>query len=140
MFSTMTFNGKGEVEIVKAVKELRKRGGELALLVQDEEGSSITIGSKLVGQMMDSNSKLSYDTHEPHTMSSWCKMQLYDANFGWGSPVWVAGNVVKALDNVTVLIDSKDGEGIEAWVTLYQEDMTCLPLLPMSMSKFVKVG
>ncbi|KAL1197256.1 BAHD acyltransferase [Cardamine amara subsp. amara] len=125
MFSTLTFNeSKGEVEIVETVKKLKKRGEDLTLLVQIEEGSSITIGSKLIGQMMDNNSKISYETHEPHTVTSWCKMQLYDASFGWGSPVWVAGNVVPALANVTVLIDSKDGEGIEAWVTLYQEDMS----------------
>ncbi|ESQ55991.1 hypothetical protein EUTSA_v10027368mg [Eutrema salsugineum] len=126
MFSTMTLNGSGkdEVEIVEAVKELKKRADELALLVQDEEGSSMTIGLKLVGQMMDSYSKLSYETHEPYTVSSWCKLQLYDSSFGWGSPVWVAGNVFPALDNVSVLIDAKDGEGIEAWVTLHEEDMS----------------
>ncbi|CAE6194707.1 unnamed protein product [Arabidopsis arenosa] len=124
MFSTITLNGKCEVEIVEVVKELRKRAEELAHLIQDEEGSSITIGSKLVGQMMNNYSKLISEPHVPHCVTSWCKLPLYKACFGWGSPIWVAGNVAPALDNVTVLIDSNDGQGIEAWVTLYQEDMS----------------
>uniref|UniRef100_A0A2N9FTG6 BAHD acyltransferase n=1 Tax=Fagus sylvatica TaxID=28930 RepID=A0A2N9FTG6_FAGSY len=55
--------------------------------------------------------------------SSWCRYPLYEADFGWGKPTWVtiAGLVYK---NVTVLMDTRDGSGIEAWVTLSEEDMT----------------
>ncbi|KAG7627089.1 Transferase [Arabidopsis thaliana x Arabidopsis arenosa] len=70
--------------------------------------------------------KLSYETHEPYTVSSWCKLPLYEASFGWGSPVWIAGNVAPMLENVTMLIDSKDGQGIEAFVTLPEENMLSL--------------
>ncbi|CAH8351990.1 unnamed protein product [Eruca vesicaria subsp. sativa] len=119
-FSTVTFNGKGEVQISETVKELQERAKEFALLVQGEEGS---IGTKLVGQIMGYASKLSSKNQDIHPVTSWCKLQFYDADFGWGSPVWVAGNVVLSSHNKTVLIDSKDGQGIEAWVTLHQEAM-----------------
>ncbi|KAL9817593.1 putative transferase [Arabidopsis thaliana] len=73
--------------------------------------------------MMDYHSKFSLETHDMYCVSSWCKIPFYKACFGWGTPVWVAGNVVPVFDNVTVLIDSNDGEGIEAWVTLHQDNM-----------------
>ena len=123
VFSTMTLNGEGEVQIVETVRELQKRADELAHLIQHDEGSSTTIGSRIVGQMMDYHSKFSLETHDMYCVSSWCKIPFYKACFGWGTPVWVAGNVVPVFDNVTVLIDSNDGEGIEAWVTLHQDNM-----------------
>ena len=57
-----------------------------------------------------------------YACTSQCKLELYDADFGWGRPVWasIAGLPLK---NVTLLIDTRDG-GIEAWVALSEEDMT----------------
>ncbi|XP_048138624.1 (13S,14R)-1,13-dihydroxy-N-methylcanadine 13-O-acetyltransferase AT1-like [Rhodamnia argentea] len=50
------------------------------------------------------------------------KFHLYEADFGWGKLVWVssAGLVFK---NVVVLIESRYGDGIEAWVTMEEKDM-----------------
>ncbi|EFH40094.1 transferase family protein [Arabidopsis lyrata subsp. lyrata] len=120
-FATLTLDGKAGVDIVETVKELQKRAEELSGLVQHEEGSSMTIGSRLFGEII--NSKFNHEVHDMHSVTSWCKIPLYKACFGWGSPVWVAGSVSPNLDDVTVLIDSKDGQGIEAWVTLHQENM-----------------
>ena len=58
-----------------------------------------------------------------YACTSWCKLELYDADFGWGRPVW-ASIVGLPLKNVTLLIDTRDGDGIEAWLTLGEEDMT----------------
>ena len=41
-----------------------------------------------------------------------------------GFSVWVAGNVAPVLSYLTMLIDSKDGQGIEAFVTLPEENMS----------------
>ncbi|KAG5381985.1 hypothetical protein IGI04_033455 [Brassica rapa subsp. trilocularis] len=58
---------------------------------------------------------------ETYAVSSWCRMSFYEADFGWGFPVWVApGSVDKTQ---VVLMDAKDGEGVEAWVTLPETDM-----------------
>ncbi|CAN8324549.1 unnamed protein product [Cochlearia groenlandica] len=70
------------------------------------------IGSNLVNLMLTNYSRLSSETHEPFTVSSWCKLPLYEASFGWGSPVWVIGNVAPGLDNLAMLIDLKDEQGI----------------------------
>ena len=54
--------------------------------------------------------------------SSWCRFPLYETDFGWGKPTWVSvGDLVHK--NFIVLVDTRDGGGIEAWVTLSEEDM-----------------
>ncbi|KAL7114899.1 hypothetical protein ACP275_04G150200 [Erythranthe tilingii] len=67
---------------------------------------------------------------DPLCVSSWCNMGLYDVDFGWGKPTWVnrfdTGN--HNLDspfffNLVWLMDSRDGDGVEAWVTLDEKYM-----------------
>ncbi|AEE83591.1 HSR201 like protein [Arabidopsis thaliana] len=129
MFSSVVLSiGRGgEVKIEEAVRDLRKKKEELGTVILDEGGSSDSssmIGSKLANLMLTNYSRLSYETHEPYTVSSWCKLPLYEASFGWDSPVWVVGNVSPVLGNLAMLIDSKDGQGIEAFVTLPEENMS----------------
>ncbi|KAJ0110687.1 hypothetical protein Patl1_02835 [Pistacia atlantica] len=53
--------------------------------------------------------------------SSWCKLPLYEADFGWGKPKWIA--TILRDDKVAMLLDTCDGEGIEVWMGLSKEDM-----------------
>ncbi len=54
--------------------------------------------------------------------SSWCKFPLYEADFGWGKPIWVtiASCVLK---NTVVMMDTRSGDGIEVFVNLEEQDM-----------------
>ncbi|PKI77046.1 hypothetical protein CRG98_002549 [Punica granatum] len=54
--------------------------------------------------------------------TSWCRLGLYEADFGCGKPDWMS-SCSSDFKNTSVLTDTKDGEGIEAWVTLREEDM-----------------
>ncbi|KAL4628935.1 hypothetical protein ACB092_05G273400 [Castanea dentata] len=54
--------------------------------------------------------------------SSWCRFPIYETDFGWGNPMWI-GEVSPPFKNATVFIDTKSGDGIEAWVNLKEEDM-----------------
>lgn len=54
-------------------------------------------------------------------ISSWCRQPQYGTDFGWGKPIWVSPG--EPVNDVVVLIDTKDGEGIEAWIGLCNEDM-----------------
>ncbi|KAG2239173.1 hypothetical protein Bca4012_023939 [Brassica carinata] len=128
MFSSVVLStGQGEeVKIEEAIRGLRKKREELGAMIQGEDGSSSMIGSKLANLMLADYSRMSYETHEPYTVSSWCKLPLYEASFGWGHPVWVVGNVAPTFENIAMLIDSKDGRGIEAFVTLPEENMSSL--------------
>jgi hypothetical protein len=47
---------------------------------------------------------------------------LYDAEFGWGKPIWV-GSPALTFKNLVVFVDCKNGGGIEAYVSLKVEDM-----------------
>ncbi|KAF2295252.1 hypothetical protein GH714_032314 [Hevea brasiliensis] len=52
--------------------------------------------------------------------SSWCRFSFYEVDFGWGKPTWV-GTALR-LYKVAIFIDTTDGQGIEAWVSLPKED------------------
>ncbi|KAL5578171.1 hypothetical protein UlMin_019870 [Ulmus minor] len=60
---------------------------------------------------------------EIYMSSSWCRFPFYEANFGWGEPLWVCLGSMPTK-NFVFLIDTKDGDGIEAWLALSAEEMT----------------
>ncbi|GFP85242.1 pelargonidin 3-o-(6-caffeoylglucoside) 5-o-(6-o-malonylglucoside) 4'''-malonyltransferase [Phtheirospermum japonicum] len=55
--------------------------------------------------------------------SDWTKFGFYESDFGWGNkPVWV-GTGTAFCENLTFLLGSKEGDGIEAWVSLEKNDV-----------------
>lgn len=64
--------------------------------------------------------------------SSWCNFGLYDIDFGWGKPMWVSviglDGKLPYFSNTIILLDTRFGDGIEAWVYLLEEDMNMLEL------------
>lgn len=61
--------------------------------------------------------------------SSWCRFSFYEADFGWGKPKWVSIPSSR-IKNTFILMDTSDGKGIEAWVTLTHQDMALLETNP----------
>ncbi|MCD7449650.1 hypothetical protein HAX54_000880 [Datura stramonium] len=61
------------------------------------------------------------DTIDIYPSTSWCRFPWYEADFGWGKPFWVS-SVSKPFE-VIILNDTKDGDGIEAWVSLKENEM-----------------
>lgn len=56
-------------------------------------------------------------------MSSWCNIRFYDVDFGWGKPAWISkcdcgSDAECPFLNVVFLIDTRERDGIEAFVTL----------------------
>ncbi|KAE8716156.1 hypothetical protein F3Y22_tig00110156pilonHSYRG00485 [Hibiscus syriacus] len=58
-------------------------------------------------------------------VTSLCRFPLYEADFGWGKPVWAASGD-RQIKNTAVFLDTITGDGIEAWVTLNEEMMVKL--------------
>ncbi|XP_038878914.1 stemmadenine O-acetyltransferase-like [Benincasa hispida] len=56
------------------------------------------------------------------SFTSWCRFPVYEADFGWGKPTWVC-SPSRPFRNAVVLMDTSDGDGVEAWVNLKEEDM-----------------
>ncbi|BFG29030.1 hypothetical protein CerSpe_153040 [Prunus speciosa] len=54
--------------------------------------------------------------------ASWCRFAFYEADFGWGKPAWVSIPSIP-LKDVVILIDKRDGKGIEALLTVSEEIM-----------------
>ncbi|XP_076951782.1 epi-neemfruitin B 7-O-acetyltransferse L7AT-like [Bidens hawaiensis] len=70
---------------------------------------------------------------EYYIFTSWCKMGFNDIDFGWGKPSWVSGLIGKGFKgffNLVTLMDTKCGEGVEAWVTLDEEELKILQCNP----------
>ncbi|KAE8663865.1 BAHD acyltransferase [Hibiscus syriacus] len=61
----------------------------------------------------------------PFGVTSLCRFPLYEADFGWGKPVWAASGD-RQIQNTAVFLDTVTGHGIEAWVTLNEEVMAKL--------------
>ncbi|XP_057781259.1 pelargonidin 3-O-(6-caffeoylglucoside) 5-O-(6-O-malonylglucoside) 4'''-malonyltransferase-like [Salvia miltiorrhiza] len=57
------------------------------------------------------------------SFTDWSKFGFYEADFGWGKPVWTSIGPQQPRGNHTILMRSKDGDGIEAWVHLNKDDM-----------------
>ncbi|KAL5997339.1 hypothetical protein ACLOJK_008269 [Asimina triloba] len=54
--------------------------------------------------------------------SSWCRFGLYDADFGWGKPTWIS-LAQTPFKNLIILMETRSGDGIEAWVSMDAEEM-----------------
>ncbi|OVA17576.1 Transferase [Macleaya cordata] len=59
---------------------------------------------------------------ELYTMTSWCRFPFYEVDFGWGKPIWVC-TVNLLIKNGFILMDTRCGSGVEAWVTLDEHKM-----------------
>ncbi|KAI3454980.1 hypothetical protein Pfo_011643 [Paulownia fortunei] len=57
--------------------------------------------------------------------SSWCRFPVYEVDYGWGKPHWVS-TIGVPFKNLTVFMDTKTGDGIEAWVTMVEADMALI--------------
>ncbi|KAK4849357.1 hypothetical protein QYF36_023946 [Acer negundo] len=56
------------------------------------------------------------------TFTSICRLPFYEADFGWGKPLWVTLGQ-RGTNNIFIPIDTSDGKGIEVLVALSEEDM-----------------
>lgn len=56
------------------------------------------------------------------SFTSLCRFPIYDADFGWGKPVYV-GSASLTFKNLVSFFDTNVGDGVEAWIHLKEEDM-----------------
>ncbi|KAL0535475.1 hypothetical protein IC582_029805 [Cucumis melo] len=107
---------KGLVELLRdGVREFNKNG------IKRYEGKDCF--TKIFEWLQQSGGLFMREDVAFYISSSWTRFGLYEMDFGWGKPGWVSIGSIMFL-NFVVLMDTKDGEGIEAWVTLKEDEMT----------------
>ncbi|CAA7027838.1 unnamed protein product [Microthlaspi erraticum] len=118
-------DAESELEIRETVAAFRKAKEEVNEVIQ-ENLKGDTLGQGLMNVMGKFVSEYKPDI-DIYTMSSWCGKPFYEVDFGWGSPVWMGSASHSIYDDnmvYVVLMDSKDGEGVEAWISLPKQDMS----------------
>ncbi|KAF5469296.1 hypothetical protein F2P56_013380 [Juglans regia] len=80
---------------------------------------------------------------ESFNFTSWCTFPFYDVDFGWGKPTWVCCPSVP-FKNAIVMMSTKDGQGIEAYVNISEEDSIIFDsdqkLLPFVSRKIMEIS
>eukprot|EP01018_Ginkgo_biloba_P029753 Gb_40572 [translate_table: standard] len=110
--------------------------GEEAGYVENSLHQAITkVDDKYISSAMDSTEHLRAEVASvamksaggSHLLlySSWWRFPLYEADFGWEKPVWI-GIPTSAVGGVVILLGMRSGSGIEAWVTLGEDEMNKL--------------
>ncbi|KAH7545012.1 stemmadenine O-acetyltransferase [Ziziphus jujuba] len=57
-----------------------------------------------------------------YMFGSWTRFGFYGTDFGWGSPTWVCTTGMPVKNGI-ILMSTPSGDGIEAWITLAEQDM-----------------
>ncbi|KAK4380873.1 Stemmadenine O-acetyltransferase [Sesamum angolense] len=76
----------------------------------------------LVDSYFDAAQKASGPDYKVIWVTDWSKFGEYELDYGFGKPVWVSLADVPLRDLI-ILMNTKDNDGIEAWVYLYESDM-----------------
>lgn len=110
-------NDKIELDeiVSKMRKELMEFCNEKADRFRGEDGHS------LIFEAFRNEAERLRKGIETYNCTSLCKFPLYEVDFGWGKPEWVTSPMF--YKNAFVLMDTKLGDGIEAWVTLEEQKM-----------------
>ncbi|XP_074355825.1 limonoid 7-O-acetyltransferse-like [Apium graveolens] len=90
---------------------IHKINGDFVKKMRGDNGPAVM--SKSLQEIGNFGSKTGVDYYG---FTSWCKMGFYEADFGWGKPVWASsvGLNSEVFMNLIILMDTKCGEGIEA--------------------------
>lgn len=111
-------------DLVGELKDaISKLDGEFVTKIRSDEGNSLMCESlKEIGE------RCSKDEVDYVGFSSWCNFGFYEIDFGWGKPVWVSsyGLSGSPVMNLVILVETRYGDGIEAWMTLDEQDMSTL--------------
>ncbi|XP_021595160.1 vinorine synthase [Manihot esculenta] len=79
------------------------------------------------------------DDVDMYSFTSLCGFPLYEVDFGWGKPMWATvTNLV--LKNYVVLMDTRDGKGIEVCLSLSKEDVELLERNNQELLTFASVN
>ncbi|MBA0814035.1 hypothetical protein Gohar_019883 [Gossypium harknessii] len=69
----------------------------------------------------------SFEKPDIFAFTSWINTDFHKLDFGWGQPCsWAILGKTGQFGNLTILLETKYGKGIEAWITLDETRMSAL--------------
>ncbi|KAL5552679.1 hypothetical protein UlMin_040080 [Ulmus minor] len=104
--------------LVKQVRETIRKVDE-GYVKKVQEGDDMTLNF-----LMESAKEAMIEEAEIVTLSftSLCWFPFYEADFGWGKPIWVSSAQL-TIENVVSFRDGRTKGGIEAYICFKEEDM-----------------
>ncbi|XP_038698233.1 (13S,14R)-1,13-dihydroxy-N-methylcanadine 13-O-acetyltransferase AT1-like isoform X1 [Tripterygium wilfordii] len=119
-----------DTELCTFVRQMREAisaiNGDLVKRLEGDGGSKIL--SEFMKAFGESCSNALSRGAKAVGLNSWCNLGFYEADFGWGKPLWIP--IICLAKPLPVffmyLMDTRHGNGIEAWVVLDGEVMTLL--------------
>ncbi|KAK6116573.1 hypothetical protein DH2020_049679 [Rehmannia glutinosa] len=102
--------------------ELLQKVREAIQAVNGEYLAGLKEGNKHLNFMKERMARATKGELVTFNVTSLCRFPLYEADFGWGKPVWV-GSAGLTYKNLVTFMDTANGDGIEAWINLKKEDM-----------------
>lgn len=77
--------------------------------------------SSAINSMKEIHGSLQNQDADICVFTSVCRFPYYEIDFGWGKPAWVSS--VEKPNDIVLMMDTKCGTGIEAWVSLEEKEM-----------------
>lgn len=105
-------------QAMKGRKEIRKMDGEYVQRLREQSGAMLEF-------MKEGADRFKRGEVMSFNVTSLCRFPIYEADFGWGKPTWV-GSGALTFKNLVVFMDTKSGDGIEAYISLDKEHMANL--------------
>ncbi|KAK9163865.1 hypothetical protein Syun_004767 [Stephania yunnanensis] len=93
---------------------------------RDDGGEISKMMESFFEAVVESNDEGELGVYE---VSSWLRLPFYEADFGWGRPVWFVA-LIQAFKNVITYFETRCGEGVEVLVWMTEEDMARFESVP----------
>ena len=90
--------------------------------IDKEHVRKLQVGEDLFDSINEGDESFNKGEKVPFIFTSLCRFPLYEADFGWGKPIWVSSASLRTK-NLVVFMDTASGDGIEVWINLTEEDM-----------------
>ncbi|KAL4580946.1 hypothetical protein LXL04_017152 [Taraxacum kok-saghyz] len=94
-------------------ESIKKRARDCAkILTHGEEGYEVIINPYLEANKNIADSEVNF-----YLFTCWSKFPFYEADFGYGKPIWSSTGSLP-VQNLVIMMDDHEGDGVEAWVHL----------------------
>ncbi|MED6220022.1 hypothetical protein PIB30_041100 [Stylosanthes scabra] len=130
MISFFTFSSSQTDQVPELVSKMKKG-------MADSEKEMKKYGGKnrdldFIGEFMKEEEAEAEAPVDPVVIfSSWCRFSMYEADFGWEKPVWISS--VSNVTNLVILMDARDGKGMEVVLSMEEEHMARIEGMEMEL-------